>query len=76
MLSVKQGSCEYNFEVIGLTQLRIKPKSTAPEADALTTRPPEHLSKLHKNKYSKTSTECNILTKLSEVVQQSVKLVL
>ena len=31
-----------NFEVIGLTRLRIKPKSTAPEADALTTRPSEN----------------------------------
>ena len=27
-----------NFKVIGLTRLGIKPKSTAPEADALTTR--------------------------------------
>ena len=26
-----------NFKVIGLTRLGIKPKSTAPEADALTT---------------------------------------
>ena len=30
-----------NFKVIGLTQLGIKPKSTAPEADALTTQPSE-----------------------------------
>ena len=30
-----------NFEVIGLTRLGIKPKSTAPKADALTTRPSE-----------------------------------
>ena len=32
-----------NFKVIGLTRLGIKPKSTAPEADALTTRPSELL---------------------------------
>ena len=32
------------FKVIGLTQLGIKPKSTATEADALTTRPSELLS--------------------------------
>ena len=30
-----------NFKVIGLTRLRIKPKSTASEADALTTRTSE-----------------------------------
>ena len=30
-----------NFKVIGLTRLGIKPESTAPEADALTTRPSE-----------------------------------
>ena len=29
------------FKIIGLTRLEIKPKSTAPEADAVTTRPPE-----------------------------------
>ena len=28
-----------NFKVIGLTRLGIKPESSAPEADALTTRP-------------------------------------
>ena len=28
-----------NFKDIGLTRLGIKPESTAPEADALTTRP-------------------------------------
>ena len=28
-----------NFKVIGVTRLGIKPKSTAPEADALTTLP-------------------------------------
>ena len=28
-----------NFKVIGLTRLRMKPESTAPETDALTTRP-------------------------------------
>ena len=32
-----------NFKVIGLTQRGIKPKSTAPEADALTTPPSELL---------------------------------
>ena len=30
-----------NFAVIGLTRLGIKPKSTAPEADAFTTPPSE-----------------------------------
>ena len=30
-----------NFKVIGLTRLGIKPKSTASEADAFTTRPSE-----------------------------------
>ena len=43
MLRVKQGSFEHLFEVIGLTRLGIKPKSTAAEADALGTRPPELL---------------------------------
>ena len=33
-----------NFKVIGLIRLGIKPKSTAPDADALTTRPSELLS--------------------------------
>ena len=33
-----------NFKVIGSTRLGIKPKSTAPEADALTTRPSELLT--------------------------------
>ena len=32
-----------NFKFIGLTRLGIKPKSTAPEADALTTRSSELL---------------------------------
>ena len=32
------------FKVIGLTRLEIRPKSTAPEADALTTRPSELLN--------------------------------
>ena len=32
-----------NFKVIGLARLGIKPKSTDPEADALTTRPSELL---------------------------------
>ena len=35
-----------NFKVIGLTPLGIKPKSTASEADALTTRPSELLEML------------------------------
>ena len=30
-----------NYKVIGLTRLGIEPKSTAPEADALTARPSE-----------------------------------
>ena len=30
-----------NFKIIGLTRLGIKPKSTAPEADPLTTPPSE-----------------------------------
>ena len=34
-----------HFKVIGLTRLGIKPKSTAPEADALITRPSELLNK-------------------------------
>ena len=42
MLSVRQGSVNTNFIIIALTRLGIKPKSTAPEADGLTTR----LSKL------------------------------
>ena len=33
-----------NFKIIGLTQLGIKPESTAPDADALTTWPSELLS--------------------------------
>ena len=32
-----------NLKVIGLTRLGMKPKSTAPEADALTTWPSELL---------------------------------
>ena len=32
-----------NFKVIGLTRLEIKPKSTAPKVDALTTQPSELL---------------------------------
>ena len=32
-----------NFKVIGLSRLGIKPESTAPEADALTTRSSEQL---------------------------------
>ena len=34
-----------NFKMIGLTRLEIKPKSTAPEADALTTLRSEQLPK-------------------------------
>ena len=37
-----------NFKVIGLTRLGIKPKSTAPEADALTTGPYELLMRMIK----------------------------
>ena len=33
-----------NFKVIGLTRLGIESKSTAPEADALTTQPSELFS--------------------------------
>ena len=33
-----------NFTVIGLAQLGIKPESTAPEGDALTTQPSELLN--------------------------------
>ena len=40
-----------NFNVIGLIRLGIKLKSTAPEADALTTRPSENSRKI----YSKVS---------------------
>ena len=43
MLSVKQGSLYTNFQVIGLTRLGNEPESTAPEADALSTRPSELL---------------------------------
>ena len=41
MLSIKREAANTNFKVIGLTRLAIKPKSTALEADALTTRPSE-----------------------------------
>ena len=34
-----------NFKVIGLTRLGIKPESTAPEAEALITRPSKLLNK-------------------------------
>ena len=53
MLSVKQGNCEYNFKVIGLTRFGIKPESTAQEADALygTTRASELLNWLVKCVY-------------------------
>ena len=55
-----------NFKVIGLSRLGIKPKSTAPGADALTTRPSEllmpamptslHLSSLLETKIKKANT--------------------
>ena len=38
MLSVKQEAVNASFKVIGLTRLGIKPESTAPEAEALSTR--------------------------------------
>ena len=39
-----------NSKVIGLTRLRIKPKSAAPEADALNNRPSELNSYYHIHK--------------------------
>ena len=45
MLNVKQEAVNTNFQVIGLTQLGIKPKSTAPKVNALTTPPSELFSK-------------------------------
>ena len=42
MLSVKE-AVNTNFKIIGLTRLGIIPEYTAPEADALTTRPSELL---------------------------------
>ena len=41
MLSVEQEAVNTNFKVISLTQLGIKPESTAPKEDALTTQPSE-----------------------------------
>ena len=41
MLSVNQEAVNTFFKVIGLTRIGIKPESTAPEADAPTTRPSE-----------------------------------
>ena len=41
MLSASRVAVNTNFKVIGLTRLVIKPESTAPEADAFTTRPLE-----------------------------------
>ena len=35
-----------NFNVIGLTRLEMKPKSSAPEADAFTTRSSELLNEM------------------------------
>ena len=46
-MSVKQEAVNTNLKVIGLARLGIKSKSTAPEADALTTRPSELLNKYH-----------------------------
>ena len=43
-----------NFKVIGLIRLGIKPKSTAPEADALTIRPSELFEIMGKMYTSKT----------------------
>ena len=42
-----------SFKVIGLTRLGIKPKSTAPEADACTTRPAELLNVLISNEMNR-----------------------
>ena len=42
-----------NFKVTGLTRLGMKPESTAPEADALTTRPSEPFKRLKKTKKNK-----------------------
>ena len=45
MLSVKQEKAvNTNFKVIGVTRLGIQPVSAAPEANILTTRPPELLN--------------------------------
>ena len=41
MQSVKQEAANTNFKVIGLTRPRIKPESTASDADAFTARPCE-----------------------------------
>ena len=41
-----------NIKVIGLTRIGIKPESTAPEADALTTRPSELFSHIVNMKMS------------------------
>ena len=54
-----------NFKVIGLTGLRIKLKSTATEADALTTRPSElfrfSIEQLLKTKWSWLRPRINLL---------------
>ena len=60
-----------SFKVIGLTRIRIKPKSTAPKADARTTRPSEllmpamstglHLSSLLEAKTKKQTHLCNVM---------------
>ena len=38
-----------NFKVIGLTRLEIKPETTAPQMDALATRPSEVCEHIQKN---------------------------
>ena len=43
MMSVKREAVNINFKMIGLTRLGIKPMSTAPKADSLTTQPSELL---------------------------------
>ena len=43
MLSVKQVSCEYQLYSHWLDRTLNQTERTAPEADALTTRPPEQL---------------------------------
>ena len=62
-----------NFKMIGLTRLGIKPKSTALDANALTTRPSELLTFQFKigKLTSKTSNKTELLTsKLSNKNQE------
>ena len=47
MLSVSKDAVNTNFNSTGLTRLRIKPESVAPEADALATGPSELRHWLH-----------------------------